>query len=163
MNHKNLLNSLYEALEAEHLALHCQWAIDWDERQHFITLTLQFKLKNPDNRVFSDVFDYELSTDVVPFEMQVLFYDSASFQFKAPHLLKAIPIDYEVGLDYGELIAIIKYIRTLVREVDVQWQVFIDQPGNLFHIEWSDTDYQQVKQSLIDSYRYSTMKLYFPR
>lgn len=163
MDRKNLLNSLHEALVIEYIDLHCQWAIDWDERQHFITLTLQFNLENPANHTFVDVYDHEMNTDIIPFEMQVIFYDAGSFQFKSPHMLKAIPVNYHAGIDQGELIAIIKYIRKLVREVDVQWREFQENPDYLFQIEWSDTDYEQVKQSLIDSYRYSTMKLYFPR
>ncbi|EFR32003.1 DUF3013 family protein [Eremococcus coleocola] len=142
----------------------CEWKVEWLENNHFINLELQFMLANPEKRSISDRFNASWNQELVPLQYQVIFYLKNRVKVQNKNVLKAIPVDPIHGIKYGDVIAVVKYLKRLATAVRSRWQDYYQtMQAGPFEIIWNDEDYLQVVQSLQDTYRYSDRDIYFPK
>lgn len=157
----NLLIALDDLLNEAFLQ--CEWAIRWDERQTYVEVTLQFELANPEGLSFVDPQGHHWSQDPIFFQTSLLFYDEQLMAMESHHDLVSIPVSRTEGILYGELIAIVKYLRVISKNVYLHWREFLEDPQHRkFVVAWSHHEYQQIKKGLIDSKRYGYQRVYYP-
>lgn len=142
---------------------HCDWAIEWQEQRNVIELIFQVKLDNHNQRHFWRA-DHSYSNDeLILFIMSVLIYDSNSYEMSGTHHTMLIPVDFQKGLEYGECLALVKYLKILTSTIPVKWEEFLtSSQTNAFSVEWDWDEYNKVKERLIGSHRYSHTLIYFP-
>lgn len=154
--------NVFEQLIQE-LYFHCEWAIEWQERQRIVELSFQLRLMNPNKLPFRDSNNQSSSGDQLTFTTKVIIYDTRVTELAWTDYITAIPVDYHEGIAYGECLAIIKYLKNLTSSAHIQWEEFIhDSNQTEFAIEWDEREYHQIKNRLIESNRYSETTIYFP-
>lgn len=158
----NNILSVLESLMKESY-FHCEWGIEWEEKQNYIDLLFQFNLENPYQESFTDHGDNQMNNEILPFEFRVIFYDSNLIESGGLEHIKEFPIDYQEGIYYGELFTIVKYLQKLTSKVRLAWREYILSDEEVFKIEWNEDDYIRLRQSLIDTHRYSRALVYLPR
>lgn len=162
MERNNILKVVDKLIQENYF--HCEWGIEWQEQRHYLEIIFQFQLNNSDQFVLQDVYQTIYRNDKVPFEVRVLLYDEDLVKVEAKHYIKTVPVDSDRGINYGELIAIIKYLKILTAEVPLKWREFTKQTEEThFNISWNETEYNRVKESLINTSRYSKSQVFFPK
>lgn len=153
---------VFEQLIQE-MYFHCEWAIEWQERQRIVELSFQLQLKNPSKLPFRDSRNHLSSSNQLAFTTKVIIYDTRVTELDWTDYITAIPVDYHEGIAYGECLAIIKYLKKLTSSAHVKWEEFIHNREQMeFAIEWDEREYQQIKNRLVESNRYSETTIYLP-
>lgn len=162
MEHKNILIVVENLIKEHHF--HCDWGIEWSEKQHFMELIFQFNLENPDKFLLTDVMNNQFEDKTVPFETKIVFYDDQYMRAEMKHYLKSIPVNQRVGIMYGDLISVIKYLKILTSEVPLKWREFIQNPRlTEFKLEWQDASFVQLRETLLKTSRFSESAVFFPK
>lgn len=161
MNQSNILIVLEQLIKESYF--HCEWGIEWQEQQNYIELILQTHLPNDNNLSFRDELSSQSSNDEVIYITKVIFYDSRKIEGGSSNHLVSIPIDNNIGIEYGKVFAIIKYLKSLTSSIQVKWIDFLrDGDAQEFSVTWDFNQYNQIKERLIESNRYSQTPVYFP-
>lgn len=162
MEHNNILIVVEKLMQEHHF--HCDWGIEWSEKQHFMEVIFQFNLPNPKHFPLTDVLNNKYEMDTVPFETKIVFYDEQYLKAEMKHYIKSIPVNQRVGIVYGEILSVIKYLKVITSEVPLKWREFLEDPSQSdFRILWDDTAYEQMRSTLIKTSRYSESAVFFPK
>ena len=161
MNQSNLLEVLNQMMEETHFP--CEWWLSYQEGEAYLRLILQFHLANSKEEKFRDPFGTVSRQAALPYEVQVIYYQPSQVEVYPVNVLKAIPVDSFHGLAAGEVLTCVKYLKRLAVSVRSQWEDYLlggqDQP---FGLKWRDEEFNEVKESLQSSVRYSDLPVYFP-
>ncbi|UUX34326.1 DUF3013 family protein [Fundicoccus culcitae] len=163
MDKNNILAVLEQLIIGQHFQ--CEWGIEWNEQQHYFELIFQFSLPNPNGISFKDAFGNSISYTTIPYETSILFYDKDHLNVEHSNYVNSIPISHNQGIAYGELFAIVKYLKHLTSSVRVEWLDYLfDSPHDAyFEICWNDHDFAQIKKGLIEANRYNSAPVFFPK
>lgn len=162
MERNNILKVVDKLIQENYF--HCEWGIEWQERRHYLEIIFQFQLDNSDQFVLQDVYQTIYRNDRVPFEVRVLLYDEDLVKVEAKHYIKTFSVNSDRGINYGELVAIIKYLKILTAEVPLKWREFTKHTEEIhFNVSWNETEYTRLKESLINTSRYSKSQVFFPK
>lgn len=162
MERNNILMVIDKLIQENYF--HCEWGIEWQEQRHYLEIIFQFKLDNSDQYVLEDVYQNVYRNKKVPFEIRVLIYDEDLVKVEAKHYITTIPVNSDRGIMYGELIAIIKYLKILTAEVPLRWREFIQQTKDThFNVSWNESEFNNLRESLINTSRYSESQVFFPK
>ncbi|XJS11499.1 DUF3013 family protein [Aerococcaceae bacterium WGS1372] len=161
MKRLNVLNVLEQLINESYF--HCEWAIEWQEQNHNIELSFQMELENPNQKIFwKDNKTYSQNKEIV-FIMSVLIYDSKANSYSNDCHSILIPFDFDQGVEYGECLSLVKYLKVLTSTVPVKWREFMESnQAHSFTVDWNWNDYNKIKNRLIDSKQYSHTLVYFP-
>ena len=161
MNRANILNVFEQLIEESYF--HCEWAIEWQERENAIELIFQMNLENPNNLSFIDNYDnISHQTDLV-YNIKIMIYKDGYKRFSDKDYIVSIPVNSERGIDYGKCLVIVKYLKKLTSSVDVKWLDFLSETDvEEFSLKWKWSDFEAIQNRLIESNRYSKKPIYFP-
>lgn len=161
MNRANILNVFEQLIEESYF--HCEWAIEWQERENAIELIFQMNLENPNNLSFIDNYDnISHQTDLV-YNIKIMIYKDGYKRFSDKDYIVSIPVNSERGIDYGKCLVIVKYLKKLSSSVDVKWLDFLSETDvEEFSLKWKWSDFEAIQNRLIESNRYSKKPIYFP-
>lgn len=162
MGKSNILAVLEQLIQGQHFQ--CEWGIEWNEQQHYFEVIFQFSLPNPDGKIFNDALGNSIQFTNIPYETSILFYNQDYLNVEQSNYIASIPISHTQGIAYGELFAIIKYLKYLTSGVRVEWLDYLDEAGDgeMFEVAWSDHDFNQIKKGLIETNRYNDAPVFFP-
>lgn len=163
MDHKNILLVVDQLIKGHHFQ--CEWGIEWKEQQNYFELTFQFDLDNPNQLTFRDPYNNKISLSSIPFEMSVLFFNLDALNIEKTEYLVNIGVSQKRGIAYGELYAIIKYLKQLTSGVRVEWYEYLSQSEQLneFKIKWDEQEFEQIRKGLIEANRYNPNPVFFPK
>lgn len=162
MRENNLLAILDKLIRSSYF--HCEWGIEWEEQQNYIELIFQFNLPNENLLPLMDNLSNYVRAKDTPYEFRVIIYDSHLLEIEGNQHIVSIPVDATIGIPYGEIVCIVKYLKALTSSVRSKWADFMHNPKQqVFSIEWEEDKYQQIKQSILESNRYNHTAIYFPR
>ena len=161
MEQSSLLKVLNQMMEETHFP--CEWWLAYQEGDAYLVLTLQFHLANPEKKGWRDPFGTVSHQVALPYEVQVIYYQPGQVEVYPANVLKAFPVDSRYGLAAGDLLTCVKYLKRLAVSARSRWEDYLlgsqDQP---FGLEWRDDAFNEVKESLQSSVRYSDLPVYFP-
>ncbi|MGO4927700.1 DUF3013 family protein [Fundicoccus sp. Sow4_D5] len=162
MERNNILMVVDKLIQENYF--HCEWGIEWQEQRHYLEIIFQFQLDNSNQFVLQDVYQNVYKNDEVPFEVRVLIYDEDLVKVEAKHYITTVPVNSDRGIMYGELIAIIKYLKILTAEVPLKWREFMRQTEETrFNVFWNEDEFNKLRESLINTSRYSESQVFFPK
>lgn len=158
MQQHNLLTYLHYLLEE--LYFHCEWQLRWQEDWHSIELVLQFEFENNP----ADLnLDLEQVDESILYECKVLFVDPQAANFYTPNVIRRVPVDDTKGITMGEVTAILKYLKQKTSQAPAVWYDFIhDDTISTFEIKWQDSEYQIIKERLVQTNQYNQHPLFLP-
>lgn len=162
MERNNILKVVEKLIQENYF--HCEWGMEWQEKRHYLEVVFQFQLNNSNQFALKDVYQNHYSKDQVPFEVMMIFYDEDLVKVEAKHYLTTIPVNSDRGIMYGELVAIIKYLKILTSEVPLKWHDFLQQTEEMhFNVLWKRSEFNKIRESLINTSRYSESQVFFPK
>lgn len=162
MERNNILKVVEKLIEENYF--HCEWGMEWQEKRHYLEVVFQFQLNNSNQFALQDIYQNHYRKDQVPFEVMMIIYDEELVKVEAKHYLTAIPVNSDRGIMYGELVAIIKYLKILTSEVPLKWHDFLQQSEEThFNVLWKQSEFNKVRESLINTSRYSESQVFFPK
>ncbi|MGX7091447.1 DUF3013 family protein [Hutsoniella sourekii] len=139
----------------------CEWLVEGQQSSPVLTLTLQFQFDNPHHITFIDQQGQEVHADPVPFETNIYFYRPDILVPNRDRCLCAFPVDPQLGIPYGELVVIVKYLRIIANSSRSQWWEFILQnQSGTFQLKWNDKEFNQHRELMMDRHRYSYSRVY---
>ncbi|MBK0347939.1 DUF3013 family protein [Aerococcaceae bacterium zg-ZJ1578] len=141
MKRQELLVHLKRMLETTYF--HYEWQLYWEEAWPYIELKFQLVL---------------LNQQIKP--ITVLFYDVERVKIVEGDYLYAAAVDYNKGIEIGEVNAIIHYLRQLLAGARVQ---FLESSSTDFSLSWNEQTFQQILQGMKSSHRYNEQRLLFPK
>lgn len=157
----NVLNVLEQLIKESYF--HCEWVIEWQEQDHVIALDFHIQLDNPDQDTFWDGKLLYSQNKQLNFVLSVLIHDLHDSQLTNSNHAIQIPYDFNKGMEYGECFALVKYLKTLTSTTPIKWQDFLHSSQlESFSVEWNWQEFQDIKNGLISSQRYSHTLIYFP-
>lgn len=157
----NVLNALEQLMDESYF--HCEWAIEWQEQRNAIELLFQINLDNPNQRHFWKEDKTYSNDKTIVFMMSVLLYDTNMYGPAKKDHTALIPFDFKKGIEYGECFTLVKYLKILSSTIPVKWTEFLTSgQSHAFSVEWDWDEYNQIKNRLIESNRYSHTLIYFP-
>lgn len=161
MNRANILNVFEQLIEESYF--HCEWAIEWQERENEIELVFQMNLENPNNLSFKDNYDNISHQTELVYNVKIMIYKDGYKRFSDKDYIVSIPVNSERGIDYGKCLVIVKYLKKLTSSVDVKWLDFLSETDvEEFSLKWKWSDFEAIQNRLIESNRYSKTPIYFP-
>lgn len=142
---------------------HCEWAIHWEERENIIKIIFQIHLDNDEQKQLIDSHGKSLNSQRFVYEMEVALYNSRVLKVGGERYLTAIPVDDIEGVAYGEIVTVVKYLKQLTSSAKLKWIEFLqDREVDQFRISWDHSEYAEIRENLINDYRYSHSTVYFP-
>ncbi|MBZ6526198.1 DUF3013 family protein [Aerococcaceae bacterium DSM 111021] len=162
MNKSNILNVFEQLIQESYF--HCEWAIEWREQENDIVLIFQMTLSNPNNHPFRDTMNITSNHETILYTVKIIIYDNRQKEFSHDDYIVSIPLNYEMGIDYGECLSIVKYLKNLTSSVNIKWLEFLsDTKAEKFSLEWKWNEFEEIRNRLIESNRYSKTPIYFPQ
>lgn len=162
MERNNILMVVEKLIQENYF--HCEWGIEWQEQRHYLEIIFQFQLDNAHQFLLEDAYQHQSMEPQVPFEFRVLIYDEDLLKVNAKHYLTTIPVNADRGVMYGELIAVIKYLKILTAEIPLRWLEFSKQAKETqFKVEWNQLEFNRIRESFINTSRYSESQVFFPK
>ena len=162
MERNNILKVVEKLIQENYF--HCEWGMEWQEKRHYLEIVFQFQLTNSNQFALQDIYQNFYKKDQVPFEVMVIIYDEDLVKVEAKHYLTSIPVNSERGIMYGELVAVIKYLKILTAELPLKWHDFLQQTEEThFNVSWNRSEFNKVRESLINTSRYSESQVFFPK
>ncbi|MBG9983215.1 DUF3013 family protein [Aerococcaceae bacterium DSM 111020] len=161
MSRKNIMTVL-ERLMKEH-NIHAEWQITWLDESHAVRMNLQCPLKNNEQYLLKNKEGQQNDSAEIIYETRVLFYDANRYHLSSDDLLQVIPVDAVQGIKYGELVACVKYLKQIVQKLPLHFDEFLHRDDvKVFQAKWIDSDYQLIRQRIIDQRRYSDERVFLP-
>ncbi|WP_164470889.1 DUF3013 family protein [Vaginisenegalia massiliensis] len=161
MEKNNLFVVLKQLIEENHFQ--CEWGMQWNEETHYLELIFQYDLDNPYGATYGDGGQISLSSQRLPYEIRVILYQEDQALIDQQRYIYHLPVSQDQGIAYGELVAIIKYLKIITAKIPQKWLAFRqDSQAQHFVTEWNQDHFMQIKQSLIDTHRYNEQRVYFP-
>lgn len=162
MERNNLLVVVDKLIKENYF--HCEWGIEWREQRHYLELIFQFSLPNPNHFELIDIYGNQYNQNPVPFEVRAIIYDEELIKVEGKHYLKTVPVSRDTGIMYGELFALIRYLKVLTAEVPLKWTEYLANiPTTRFSIEWREDEFQKMRETLVNTSRYSESQVFFPQ
>ncbi|AXY25938.1 hypothetical protein CL176_07965 [Suicoccus acidiformans] len=157
----NLLEVLHTLLEESNF--HCEWYLDWSERDDYIRINFQWKLPNERNIPVTDGGERTVSDSSIPFETSVIFYNREIMEPSEERYLKTIPVDSYTGIPFGEVVAIIRYLKRITSSMRLRWRNFLEDDQQVgLSLEWNEVEFQEMRSVLIERHRYSETSVFMP-
>lgn len=161
MDKNNLLLILEELMKESYF--HCEWSLEWEERENIIRLNLQIPLANPDRVSLYDSQGLAKNKEEIIYEVELALYNSKVLKVGGDRYLASIPVDDREGIAYGELVALVKYLKQLTSSAQIEWRDFIKhEEDEVFQLSWSQREFESIRKDLMDNHRYSHAMIYFP-
>lgn len=161
MGRKNIISVLEKLIRQTHF--HCEWQIKWLEEYSAVAVHLQLPLKNAQHLVLQNTKGQQSSSEDILYELRVLFYDSQLFTIDTTSFLQTIPVDQSIGIEYGELLVIVRYLKRIINKTPLYFEAFLNaEEGDVFRTKWQEEDYQLLKGRIIDQHRYSEERVFLP-
>lgn len=160
MERNNILAVLQKLLTENRLP--CEWFFDWQEPNEYFELQLQFSWKNEKLYRVEDS-NHKVSTHPFVYEVSLFFYQEEGLAVSGEPYLRTFGVNARSGIPYGELLAIVHYLKQLALDANLAWREAYQKtlPFN-FEIHWQEDRFEAIKRSLKESYRYSETKVFFP-
>lgn len=157
----SLVSNLTDMLKGSYLQ--GEWAVEWQEPNRFVELIVQVPLDNPSQGVFHDMEGQSLASPDFIYEGRILFYDTQKTVLDSGQYWLTVPVDGTKGVAYGQVLTVVKYLRSFLKNLPRQWEAFVQDPkGEVFLVDWSLDQLEDIQQSLKDSYRFNETRLFLP-
>lgn len=161
MSRKNIMTVL-ERLMKEHY-FNAEWQITWLDESQAVRLNIQCPLANEEQYLLKNKDGQQNNATEIIYETRVLFYDANRYHISSDDLLQVIPVDSTQGIKYGELVSFVKYLKQIIQKLPLRFAEFLeDDAMDVFQAEWNDSEYQLIRQRIIDQRRYSDERVYLP-
>lgn len=162
MGRKNIISVLEKLINQAHF--HCEWQINWLEDSRAVVLNLQIPLSNKQKVSLLNNKGQETDVEDILYETRVLFYDDQLYSLESTQFLKTIPVDQLIGIEYGELLSIVMYLKGVMNKVPLYFHEFLNNSeSDLFVIEWQENEYQLLKGRILDQHRFSQERVFLPK
>lgn len=140
----------------------CAWGMEWQEERQCVRITFQFELPNDDEAAFCDQYNMCLNSKTLLYETEVILYDPQRLQVMPTHVLFALPIQANEGIEWGALEALTHYLRNLTASVELKWHEFMeDSSQEMFELLFNVREYRDVMKRLKESGRYQESRIFF--
>ncbi|MBG9988058.1 DUF3013 family protein [Aerococcaceae bacterium DSM 111176] len=162
MGRKNIMSVLEKLMNQAHF--HCAWQLNWLEESRAVRLNLQIPLNNEQGITLLNNKGQETDTEALLYETCVLFYDDHLYSLESTHFLKTIPVNQMIGIEYGELLATTMYLKRLMNKTPLYFQEFLaDTNRDIFELNFQESEYQMIRERIIDQHRYSQERVFLPK
>lgn len=142
------LSVLEEELEK---ALYCDFAMDWDKKNHAVEVTIVLEAQNTAGVETIDT-DGEVSKEDVVFEDYVLFYNPGKTQFDPKDYLVAIPYEPKKGLSREFLAYFAEQLNHVTTEGLSDLMDFLEDETALdFGLTWDNDAFEKGRANLIET------------
>ncbi|WP_162011837.1 DUF3013 family protein [Streptococcus sp. S784/96/1] len=145
------LSVLEEELEK---ALTCDFAMDWDKKNHAVEVTFLLEAQNTSGVETIDA-DGETSSEDIFFEDYVLFYNPVKSMFNPDDYLATIPYDPQKGLSREFLAYFAEFLNETATEGLSDLMDFLsDKEVEEFAIKWDTEAFDNGRTDLIETTLY---------
>lgn len=142
------LSVLEEELEK---ALSCDFAMDWDKKNHAVEVTIVLEAQNQSGVETIDA-NGEVSSEDVVFEDYVLFYHPEKSRFDVEDYLVAIPYDPKKGMSREFLAYFAGQLNDVATEGLSDLMDFLtDETAIDFGLTWDDEAFENGRAGLVET------------
>lgn len=142
------LSVLEEELEK---ALSCDFAMDWDKKNHAVEVTIVLEAQNQSGVETIDA-NGEVSSEDVVFEDYVLFYHPEKSRFDAEDYLVAIPYDPKKGMSREFLAYFAGQLNDVATEGLSDLMDFLtDETAIDFGLTWDDEAFENGRAEVVET------------